>query len=204
MSFVFCLAFGHWALAADWGEKRKWKKGRKKEGEKRRGPKGTKKRSSYKFSSAKSFFLLCSSPLHSFTRSFLLSFLDRVHRKTARARTHTHSHAHAPHALSQKPPFHFLWKSSSHPSVRLNANENFSLGFCFILLCVCVCVVLLPLSLRLCHERKGREMDRKKRGHSAPSSFSSLCRTLRLLTLSLVYICMNIQVSTHSQTKPTC
>ena len=58
---------------------------------------------------------------------------------------------------------------------------------------MCVCVVLLPLSLRLCHERKGREMDRKKRGHSAPSSFSSLCRTLRLLTLSLVYICMNIR-----------
>ena len=176
-------------------EKGKEKRRRKKK------PKGT-KRSSYKFSSAKSFFLLCSSPLHNFTRSFLLSFLDRVHRKTARARTHTHSHAHAPHALSQKPPFHFLWKSSSHPSVRLNANEIFL--SVFILFCVCVCVVLLPLSLLLCHERKGREMDRKKRGHSAPSSFSSLCRTLRLLTLSLVYICMNIQVSTHSQTKPTC
>jgi len=136
--------------------------------------------------------------------SFLFSIKEnkseRVHRKTARARTHTHSHAHAPHALSQKPPFHFLWKSSSHPSVRLNANEIFLSVFVLF----CVCVVLLPLSLRLCHERKGREMDRKKRGHSAPSSFSSLCRTLRLLTLSLVYICMNIQVSTHSQTKPTC
>lgn len=138
--------------------------------------------------------------------SFLFSIKEnkseRVHRKTARARTHTHSHAHAPHALSQKPPFHFLWKSSSHPSVRLNANEIFL--SVFVLFCVCVCVVLLPLSLLLCHERKGREMDRKKRGHSAPSSFSSLCRTLRLLTLSLVYMCMNIQVSTHSQTKPTC
>jgi hypothetical protein len=67
-----------------------------------------------------------------------------------------------------------------------------------------VCVWCFFHFLFVCHERKGREMDRKKRRHSAPSSFSSLCRTLRLLTLSLVYICMNIQVSTHSQTKPTC
>ena len=151
MSFVFCLAFGHWALAADWGEKRKWKKGRKKEG-----PKGTKKRSSYKFSSAKSFFLLCSSPLHNFTRSFLLSFLDRVHRKTARARTHTHSHAHAPHALSQKPPFHFLWKSSSHPSVRLNANEIF-LSVFVLFFCVCVCVWCFFHFLFFCVTREREE-----------------------------------------------
>ena len=96
MSFVFCLAFGHWALAADWGEKRKWKKGRKKEGEKRRGPKGTKKRSSYKFSSAKSFFLLCSSPLHNFTRSFLLSFLDkREQKRKGSQKNSTRTHAHS-------------------------------------------------------------------------------------------------------------
>ena len=154
MSFVFCLAFGHWALAADWGEKRKWKKGRKKEG-----PKGTKKRSSYKFSSAKSFFLLCSSPLHNFTRSFLLSFLDRVHRKTARARTHTHSHAHAPHALSQKPPFHFLWKSSSHPSVRLNANEIF-LSVFVLFFCVCVWCFFHFLFVCVTREREERWIER--------------------------------------------
>ena len=204
MSFVFCLAFGHWALAADWGEKRKWKKGRKKEGEKRRTKRHEKV---FLINDQSPFFFCVLLPHFTISRapfSFLFSIKEnkseRVHRKTARARTHTHSHAHAPHALSQKPPFHFLWKSSSHPSVRLNANEIFLSVFVLF----CVCVVLLPLSLLLCHERKGREMDRKKRGHSAPSSFSSLCRTLRLLTLSLVYICMNIQVSTHSQTKPTC
>ena len=194
------MVFGHWGE----GEREKGK-------EKRRRKKRRTKRHEKVFliNDQSPFFFCVLLPHFTISRapfSFLFSIKEnkseRVHRKTARARTHTHSHAHAPHALSQKPPFHFLWKSSSHPSVRLNANEIFL--SVFILFCVCVCVVLLPLSLLLCHERKGREMDRKKRGHSAPSSFSSLCRTLRLLTLSLVYMCMNIQVSTHSQTKPTC
>ena len=192
-------------------EKGKEKRRRKKKEKKKEKKKDQKARKGLRISSLlQSPFFFCVLPHFTISRapfSFLFSIKEnkseRVHRKTARARTHTHSHAHAPHALSQKPPFHFLWKSSSHPSVRLNANEIF-LSVFVLFFCVCVCVVLLPLSLRLCHERKGREMDRKKRGHSAPSSFSSLCRTLRLLTLSLVYICMNIQVSTHSQTKPTC
>ena len=91
--------------------------------------------------------------------SFLFSIKEnkseRVHRKTARARTHTHSHAHAPHALSQKPPFHFLWKSSSHPSVRLNANEIFL--SVFILFCVCVCVWCFFHFLFFCVTREREE-----------------------------------------------
>jgi hypothetical protein len=90
VSFVFCLAFGHWALAADWGEKRK-REGKKKE--KKEGPKGTKRSSS----SAKSFFLLCSSsPLHNFTRSFLLSFLDkREQKRKGSQKNSTRTHAHS-------------------------------------------------------------------------------------------------------------
>ena len=203
MSFVWRLGIGHWQPIGGKREKGKEKRRRKKKDQKVR--KGLRLlQSPFSFCVLLPRFTISRAPF-SFLFSIKENKSERVHRKTARARTHTHSHAHAPHALSQKPPFHFLWKSSSHPSVRLNANEIFlSVFVLFFCVCVCVCVVLLPLSLRLCHERKGREMDRKKRGHSAPSSFSSLCRTLRLLTLSLVYICMNIQVSTHSQTKPTC
>ena len=94
--------------------------------------------------------------------SFLFSIKEnkseRVHRKTARARTHTHSHAHAPHALSQKPPFHFLWKSSSHPSVRLNANEIFL--SVFVLFCVCVWCFFHFLFFCVTREREERWIER--------------------------------------------
>lgn len=94
--------------------------------------------------------------------SFLFSIKEnkseRVHRKTARARTHTHSHAHAPHALSQKPPFHFLWKSSSHPSVRLNANEIFlSVFVLFFCVCVCVCGASSTFSSFVSREKGKRD-----------------------------------------------
>ena len=199
LSFVWRLGIGHWQPIGGKREKGKEKRRRKKKDQKAR--KGLRLlQSPFFFCVLLPHFTISRAPF-SFLFSIKENKSERVHRKTARARTHTHSHARAPHALSQKPPFHFLWKSSSHPSVRLNANEIFLSVF---VLFFCVCVWCFFHFLFVCHERKGREMDRKKRRHSAPSSFSSLCRTLRLLTLSLVYICMNIQVSTHSQTKPTC
>ena len=136
----------------------KREKGKEKEGEKRR----TKRHEKVFRLHQSPFFFCVLLPHFTISRapfSFLFSIKEnkseRVHRKTARARTHTHSHAHAPHALSQKPPFHFLWKSSSHPSVRLNANEIFL--SVFVLFCMCVCGASSTFSSFVSREKGKRD-----------------------------------------------
>ena len=146
-------------------EKGKEKRRRKKKEKKKEKKKPDQKaRKGLRISSLlQSPFFFCVLPHFTISRapfSFLFSIKEnkseRVHRKTARARTHTHSHAHAPHALSQKPPFHFLWKSSSHPSVRLNANEIF-LSVFVLFFCVCVCVWCFFHFLFVCVTREREE-----------------------------------------------
>ncbi len=155
--------FGVWALGIGSRLGGKEKKGRKKEGEKRRTKRHEKV---FLINDQSPFFFCVLLPHFTISRapfSFLFSIKEnkseRVHRKTARARTHTHSHAHAPHALSQKPPFHFLWKSSSHPSVRLNANEIF-LSVFVLFFCVCVWCFFHFLFVCVTREREERWIER--------------------------------------------
>ena len=156
----FLFSFWFWFLfgVGHWGEKRK------REGEKKEEKRRTKRHEKvFLINDQSPFFFCVLLPHFTISRapfSFLFSIKEnkseRVHRKTARARTHTHSHAHAPHALSQKPPFHFLWKSSSHPSVRLNANEIF-LSVFVLFFCVCVCVWCFFHFLFVCVTREREE-----------------------------------------------
>ena len=158
LSFVWRLGIGHWQPI-----------GGKRENGKREGKKKDQKarKKGLRISSLlQSPFFFCVLPHFTISRapfSFLFSIKEnkseRVHRKTARARTHTHSHAHAPHALSQKPPFHFLWKSSSHPSVRLNANEIF-LSVFVLFFCVCVWCFFHFLFVCVTREREERWIER--------------------------------------------
>ena len=59
--------------------------------------------------------------------------------------------------------------------------------------CVCVCVWCFFHFLFVCVTREREERWIERSADIRAFFFSSLCRTLRLLTLSLVYICMNIR-----------
>ena len=159
LSFVWRLGIGHWQPIGGKREKGKEKRRSKKKDQKAR--KGLRLlQSPFFFCVLLPHFTISRAPF-SFLFSIKENKSERVHRKTARARTHTHSHAHAhaPHALSQKPPFHFLWKSSSHPSVRLNANEIF-LSVFVLFFCVCVCGASSTFSSFVTREREERWIER--------------------------------------------
>ena len=156
----FLFSFWFWFLfgVGHWGEKRK-REGEKKEEKK----KDQKARKGLPHQWSKSFFLLCSSsPLHNFTRSFLLSFLDKREQKRKGSqknstRTHAHSFTRTRTARTlSKTTFPFFMEELEPSFGTFKREWNFSLGFCFIL-CVCVCGASSTFSSFVSREKGKRD-----------------------------------------------